>query len=108
MGIRNEQHIFWDGGFRSNTPLREVIQAHRDYWHKIRKHTKEEEGDEDRLENDVPDLEVYIADLWPSELKEKPISFDDDFVENRKSGIIFRDRTDYDEQVANFVTDYII
>lgn len=25
-----EQHIFWDGGYRSNTPLREVIQVHRD------------------------------------------------------------------------------
>jgi NTE family protein len=107
MGTENEERIFWDGGFRSNTPLREVIQAHRDYWHKIRKHTKEEERDEDGLENDVPDLEVYIADLWPSELKEKPLSFDHDFVENRKSGIIFGDRTDYDEQVANFVTDYI-
>lgn len=107
-GIKNEEeHIFWDGGFRSNTPLREVIQAHRDYWHKIREHTKEELQDEDKLENDVPDLEVYIADLWPSELKEKPTSFDHDFVENRKLGIIFGDRTDYDEQVANFVTDYI-
>ena len=108
MGIKNEEeHIFWDGGFRSNTPLREVIQAHRDYWHKTRKHTKEEEQDEDKLENDVPDLEVYIADLWPSELKEKPISFDRDFVENRKWSIIFGDKTDYDEQVANFVTDYV-
>jgi hypothetical protein len=108
MGIENEEeHIFWDGGFRRNTPLREVIQAHRDYWHKTREHTKEEEEDEDKFENDVPDLEVYIADLWPSELKEKPISFDRDFVENRKWGIIFGDKTDYDEQVANFVTDYI-
>ena len=58
--IKNDEHIFWDGGFRSNTPLREVIQVHRDYWH------KEGIGDE----NDVPDLEVYIVDLWPSELKE--------------------------------------
>ena len=33
MGIENEEeHIFWDGGFRSNTPLREVLQSHRDYW----------------------------------------------------------------------------
>ena len=31
-GMKNEEHIFWDGGFRSNTPLREVLQAHRDYW----------------------------------------------------------------------------
>ncbi len=44
---------------------------------------------------------MYIADLWPSELKEKPISFDRDFVENRKWDIIFGDKTDYDEQVAN-------
>jgi NTE family protein len=25
---------FWDGGILSNTPLRELIQKHRDYWHK--------------------------------------------------------------------------
>jgi hypothetical protein len=37
-----EEHIFWDRGFRSNTPLREVLQAHRDYW--LLK-AKEREGD---------------------------------------------------------------
>ena len=95
--IRNEEHIFWDGGFRSNTPLREVIHAHRDYWHK----------DDNEEEDDVPDLEVYIADLWPSELKEEPLSFDHDFVENRKLNIIFSDKTHYDEQVAEVVSDYI-
>jgi len=94
--VEKDEHIFWDGGFRSNTPLREVIHAHRDYWHKI-----------DNEENDVPDLEVYIADLWPSELKEEPISFDHDFVENRKLNIIFSDKTHYDEQVAEVVSDYI-
>jgi predicted acylesterase/phospholipase RssA len=93
---KNKEHIFWDGGFRSNTPLREVIHAHREYWHK-----------KDNEENDVPDLEVYIADLWPSELKEEPISFDHDFVENRKLNIIFSDKTHYDEQVAEVVSDYI-
>ncbi len=99
FGNRNkEQHIFWDGGFRSNTPLRELIQSHRDYYY-----NKNNPKDEDS----VPDLEVYIADLWPSELKEEPISFDLDFVENRKLGIIFGDKTDYDEQVASVVTDYI-
>ena len=93
-GIQNE-HIFWDGSLRSTTPLREVIQAHRDYWHKP-----------DTSEDDVPDLEVYIADLWPSLLKEEPTSFDRDFVENRKWNILFSDKTDYDEQVAKVVTDY--
>jgi NTE family protein len=102
-----EQHIFWDGGYRSNTPLREVIQLHRDYWHKIRQKRGEEDAEDD--ENDVPDLEVYIANLWPSELKEEeePISYDLDFVENRKHDLLLSDRTDYDEKVADIVTDYV-
>jgi NTE family protein len=101
IGIKNEEHIFWDGGFRSNTPLREVIQAHRDYWYKTRlvHHLKQNK--------EVPDLEIYIADLWPSEMKEDPISFDVDFVENRKWDLLLGDKTDYDEQVANVVTDYV-
>jgi NTE family protein len=103
---RKEERIFWDGGFRSNTPLREVIQAHRDYWHKTR-HAKDKKNGEDERENDVPDLEIYIADLWPSELKGDPISFDKDFVENRKWDLILGDKTDYDEQVASVVTDYV-
>ena len=107
MGIKNEEeHIFWDGGFRSNTPLREVIQAHRDYWYKSKKtyrrtQRKVQDEEYEAYENDVPDLEMYIADLWPSELKENPISFDRDFVENRKWDLLLGDKTDYDEQVAN-------
>jgi NTE family protein len=116
MGIENEEeHIFWDGGFKSNTPLREVLQAHRDYWLNIAKEKEPAEqrgkvqGEEydGRYENVVPDLEIYIADLWPSELKENPISFDRDFVENRKWDLLLGDKTAYDEQVANVVTDYI-
>ncbi len=103
--VKDEEHAYWDGGYRSNTPLREVIQAHRDYWHKIREHKTDD--DKYEKENDVPDLEVYIADVWPSELKEEPISYDLDFVENRKHDLLLADRTDYDEKVANVVTDYV-
>jgi NTE family protein len=106
MAIRNEDHIFWDGGFRSNTPLREVIQAHRDYW--LSKARMEHKGQEYyEYENDVPDLEIYVADLWPSELQEKPISFDLDFVQDRQWDLLLGDKTDYDEQVANIVSDYV-
>lgn len=122
-----EQHIFWDGGFRSNTPLREVLQAHRDYW--LRKAKKREgdakqsmqvidESDEigkkeeekhynEKYDNVVPDLEIYIVDLWPSELKEDPISFDRDFVANKEWNLILDGKTDYDEQVASVITDYV-
>ena len=33
---REKRHIdryFWDGAYLSNTPLRELLQAHRDYWY---------------------------------------------------------------------------
>jgi len=75
--------------------LQEVIQAHRDYWH-----------NPDTDHDDVPDLEVYIADLWPSVLKEEPTFFDLDFVENRKWNILFSNKTHYDEQVAKVVSHY--
>ena len=107
ISIKHEEHIFWDGGFRSNTPLREVIQAHRDYWHKHSKGANDEREKDYENENDVPDLEIYIADLWPSELKEEPISFDRDFIQDRQWDLILGDKTDYDEQVSNVVTDYI-
>ena len=55
----------------------------------------------------MPDLEIYIVDLWPSELKENPISFDRDFVANKEWNLILDGKTDYDEQVASVITDYV-
>jgi NTE family protein len=50
---------FWDGGILSNTPLRELIQKHRDYWYK--------DIGEQKQEQEVPDLKLYIVNVWPSE-----------------------------------------
>ena len=83
---------FWDGGILSNTPLREVLQAHRDYWHKDRKVGK------------VPDLDVYIVNVWPS--IESTIPADHDGVTDRKNDITHSDQTEYDQKVAFFVGDY--
>ena len=47
---------FYDGGFLNNTPFRELLQAHRDYWTKIA-------GD---VKAKIPDLDVYIVNLHPS------------------------------------------
>jgi NTE family protein len=88
---------FWDGGILSNTPLRELIQSHKDYWFRV-------VGSE---KNDaiVPDLEVYIVDVWPT--KEEPIPLDHDAVLDRKEDLLLNDKTDYDEKSANIVSDYI-
>ena len=52
-----EEHnrIFMDGYYLSNTPLREVIHSHRDYWYKVR---------EQKV--NAPPLRVYIGDLYPT------------------------------------------
>jgi len=76
----------------SNTPLREVLQTHRDYWHR-------------QCVEPVPDLEVYIVDVWSP--KEKAIPRDYDRVKDRKNDIVYSDKTDYDVKVADIVTDYV-
>jgi predicted acylesterase/phospholipase RssA len=57
-------HKFWDGGILSNTPIRELIQAHKDFWeYKIGSRELEDSILEDACFS-VPDLELYIINLW--------------------------------------------
>jgi NTE family protein len=88
---------FWDGGILSNTPLRELIQSHKDYWFSVVGNEKENAL--------VPDLDVYIVDVWPT--KEEGIPWDHDAVLDRKEDLLLNDKTDYDEKTANIVSDYI-
>jgi NTE family protein len=80
---------FWDGGLLSNTPLRELIQAHEDYW---------------REENETPDMEVYIVNIWPNE---KGIPQDHDAVVNRRNDFTYQDKTPHEEKIAYLLRDYI-
>jgi len=101
---------FWDGGVLSNTPLRELIARHKDFWKYEISKEKLEEGkwktDLDRTDNDkVPDLEVYIINVWPS--KEKNLPSDYDGVKDRYNDTRYNDKTKYDETVTSLVSDYI-
>jgi NTE family protein len=109
-----EKRHFWDGGLLSNTPLRELIGEHVLFWEKklgIDDSTKlvdkvwEGEGEEENKLK-IPDLDVYIVNLWPP--KEYDIPKDDhDVIKDRKNDITYHDKTEYDQKVATFVTDYI-
>jgi NTE family protein len=116
---------FWDGQYINNTPLREVINEHQRYWigrigsNKLEEQLqaqvlnlvqKEESSSDSGAVEDsaykVPDLaEVYIINLWPSE--EKNIPQDRDGQLDRKNDVLFHDKTEYDEKVAELVNDYI-
>ena len=93
-GNKMERRQFWDGVYLSNTPLRELVQSHRDYWF----------GVGGRKDN-VPDLEVYIVDLYPT--LEKEIPEDADKIVDREFDILFHDKTKYDEKVGRIISDYV-
>lgn len=98
---------FWDGSVLSNTPLREVLQAHRDYWFK-----KIGRG---KPESKVPDLEVYIIGVWPSSSDNagqdhhhhQYVPSDYDGMKAKLYDIGLSDKTEYDEKTATIVSDYI-
>jgi NTE family protein len=88
---------FCDGSLLSNTPFRELLQAHRDYWNGV--------GGEDADDVRIPDLDVYIINVHPS--KQDKVPTDLDGVKDRINDITFMDRdSHYDEMVADLVADY--
>jgi NTE family protein len=97
-------HKFCDGGILSNTPFRELLKAHRDYWKRI--------AGEDQ--DKIPDLDVYIINVHPSEYRTDPdtsklgtVPTDLDGVKDRINDMIFSDRdSQYDEAVVDMATDY--
>jgi NTE family protein len=89
---------FWDGGLLSNTPFRELLQAHQEYWMSVMSQTKKGKN------THIPDLEVYIANLHPSKRRDLPA--DHDGVKDRQNDIIYGDRNShYDEKMTYLVTD---
>ena len=88
-------HKFCDGGILSNTPFRELLQAHRDYWKGVVGEDKDE----------IPDLDVFIINVHPS--KQVTVPPDLDAVQDRINDITYSDRNShYDEMIADLLADY--
>ena len=109
---------FWDGIILSNTPLRELIGRHNIFWKEkieekgqdiiLKSIWRNDDNDNNQYNNNikVPDIdEIYIVNLWPK--REEQIPIDHDRQTDRKNDILHHDKTEYDEKVAIFVTDYI-
>ena len=85
--------FFWDGGLLANTPLRQTVIAHRDYWFKVRK-----------TEDNLPSLTIAIINLHPH--RQQYIPYDYDGVVDRRNDIMYHDRTEFDEFVAILISDF--
>jgi NTE family protein len=98
---------FWDGALLSNTPLRELISEHTLFWKEkigLEKNVVDAIWEGKKTEK-VPDLDIYIVNIWPR--KENDIPRDEDLTKDRMFDIIGCDKTEYDLKVATLVTDYI-
>lgn len=77
--------------------FRDLFEAHKDYW------TVVVEGS-----NIVPDLEVYIINLYPSKLDSISPPIDHDGVKDRHNDITFRDRNSHHvEEMVRLVSSYL-
>ncbi|HEX7032417.1 MAG TPA: patatin-like phospholipase family protein, partial [Nitrososphaera sp.] len=103
--VTETKRELWDGGYLSNTPLRELLASRRRYWHEYHNKKKNERHTGSGSFVDIPELEVYIVNLHPSVARDIPT--DKDIVDNRENDILFHDRTVFDEMVAYLRTDYV-
>jgi NTE family protein len=86
---------FWDGGLLSNTPVRELLEAHQQYWSEVENKHK------------IPDLDVYIVNVHTSKIDIHMLPKDRDGVKDRTNDIVYGDRTShYDEKMAHLIADY--
>lgn len=85
---------FWDGGLLANTPLRQTYIAHIDYWRRVRK-----------LEDNIPKLRFSIINLHPAKQEYLPTDYDG--VIDRRNDIIYHDRTEFDENIAALMSDFV-
>ena len=87
-----EERTFWDGAFLANTPLRQVMRAHRQYW-------------KEKDKENIPDLEIFIVNLYPSVEDGVPTS--PDSIQDRQIDITFHDRTKFQVKIDKMGSEYI-
>ncbi len=118
---------YWDGGILSNTPIRELIHKYDDFWIKrlglgSDDGSSKNLGSNNKLINDsdviklkeiinqkqIPDLELSIVNLHPSEEKDEqiPSLYDYDMTKDRENDIRFHDKTENDIRMAQVISDY--
>jgi NTE family protein len=115
---------YWDGGILSNTPVRELVHKYDDFWVTILGLDSDNSANSksnNKLSDDavlelykiinqkrIPNLELSVVNLHPSEEKDEqiPSLYDYDMTKDRENDIRFHDKTEYDIRMTQFVSDY--
>jgi NTE family protein len=123
-----EGRKFWDGGLLSNTPIRELLEAHKKFWEKrigsqnlensfkkmrsklvVEDDSNEYKKSQEQIQR-IPDLELYIVNVFDPKENDTNIGGDivpQDFdgVTDRHMDIKFSDG--YDAKTDVLLTDYV-
>jgi NTE family protein len=115
---------FWDGGVLSNTPIRELLDAHKRFWGKrigsdnlensVRRRRRKPESSHEQNQPQeqmqrIPDLEIYIVNLLDPKENDtntgEIVPQDFDGVRDRHIDIKLSDG--YDAKTHGLLTDYV-
>ena len=123
-----EGRKFWDGGLISNTPIRELLEAHKKFWEKrigsqnlensskkmrgkliVEDDSNEYKKSQEQIQR-IPDLELYIVNVFNpkenvSNIGGDIVPQDFDGVKDRHIDIKFSDG--YDAKTDGLLTDYV-
>jgi hypothetical protein len=92
---KKNTRYFCDGGLLSNTPFRELLAAHQEYWESAKPNEK------------IPDLDVYIINVHPNKMDIDMLQNDYDTIKGRDIDILYHDRNShYDENISKLLSDY--
>ncbi len=114
---------FWDGGLLSNTPIRELLEAHKRFWGKrigsdnledsVRRRSRthasshEQTSSKEQMQR-IPDLEIYIVNLLDPKENDtntgEIVPQDIDGIRDRHIDIKLSDG--YDAKTDGLLTDY--
>jgi predicted acylesterase/phospholipase RssA len=109
---------FWDGGIKSNTPLSELLKAHRKFWmeriggQKMKEYLwfRSDYTASGPLSSEkqslVPNVDIYMINVWPDEIDRNYLPHNYDITQARQNDITFGDKTRTDQEVAEDTTDF--
>jgi len=107
---------YCDGGVLSNTPMKEILEAHRLYWsqkiseyesyQKLDRETHHINSTNQEEQNNIPDLELYIINILnPGKDANKKFEEHDEVID-RYNDIILKENSDYIAS-ASIISDYL-
>jgi len=102
------ERFFWDGAILHNTPIQPLIIYYKTFWDSYISIEKQRESilnADDLQQSHIPELYVYVVDMWAQKSSEIPKNYND--TQSRFKEIMYSDKTEFEEIVVNSINDHV-